>query len=112
MISRCCSRYVYCRPLIRTPLCLLYWFLFFAFFSHWFVLQMYDTDSSGGISLAELESAFKRTNVLYGKKGASRMSGRMAGNELQEIMDMVDVDKNRELDFEEFCTLLGEAFTV
>ena len=48
----------------------------------------------------------------YGKKGAARMSGRMGNDELQGIMNMVDVDRNKELDFDEFCQLLGEAFGV
>merc|ERR1712232_1504600 len=49
------------------------------------LFKLYDTDSSGGISLAELSDAFKRTNSLYGKKGAARMSGRMGNDELQGI---------------------------
>lgn len=35
----------------------------------------------------------------------------MVTEELMDVIASVDQDDNNELDFEEFCLLLGEAFT-
>ena len=70
------------------------------------MLQLYDTDNSGTISVSELHSAFERTIELYGASMKHTMKSRMTEEDLRQIVAAVDTDGNGELDFEEFLEVM------
>ena len=73
--------------------------------------QLYDLDNSGTINLAEMVEAYKQSTNLYGKRGAG-MADRATTLDIEQIMDSVDKDKNKTLDFNEFVLLLADVFVT
>lgn len=57
--------------------------------------DMFDTDKSGTISVNELKSVLKK----LGKN--------MSDKEIKKMMSSVDKDQSGEVDFDEFCQMMG-----
>lgn len=57
--------------------------------------EMFDADKNGTISVAEIKSVLKK----LGKN--------MNDKEIKKMMNTVDKDKSGEIDFDEFCQMMG-----